>query len=125
VADNAKEQGCKGTLFTRYNVEAEWSVAAAIADDFASLIGQLKPVPKIQTPPFKGFCVGKSHNGYVGLRLVKCGDEGVLLEADILNCNGLLILDSCGTRLCTCVAGDAPFKDLLDANGSLKIDEAK
>jgi len=112
--------GCKGTLFSKYTEAVEWQDAAAIADDFASFIGQLKPVPKI--PAFKGFCVGESHDGYVGLQLVNNDGVGVILEADIrFICNELLVLNNHGLHLCKNIASNAPFKDLLDAKRALKI----
>ena len=114
--------GCRGTLFDKYTEAVLWADAAAIADDFAAFLGQLKPVPKI--PSFKGFCVGNSHDGYVGLHLVKHDGMGVILEADIpAICNELLVLDNHGLHLCKNIASNAPFKDLLDAKQALKIND--
>jgi hypothetical protein len=123
VSEVVKRTGCKGTLYNTYQEAAVWEDAARVADDFAAFIGQLKPVPN--TPLFKGFCVGNSHDGYVGLRLVSHDGMGVILETDSPCYNRLLLFSSRGMHRYENVASDAPFKDLLDENRALKIYEAK
>jgi hypothetical protein len=119
VAFAAKTKMCQGTDYVKYAEAETWIDASQIAEQFAAVLKNLKPVPK--EPEFKGFCVGKSHDGFVGVDLVK-GDTGrVVLQADIdSSSNNLISIDSEGVHLCGSIYRKAPFKDLLLEDGRLK-----
>jgi hypothetical protein len=115
----ANHWGCTGTEFVEYCGAQDWVEASRIALKFADFLVSLKPSPK--TAPFKGFCVGTSHDGYVGIKLTSVTEGTVVLEADIDHpANCLVAVGSEGVSLEEHIAPSAPFADLLNEQGALK-----
>lgn len=118
VAD-ADHWGCVNTGFATYCGAKDWLTASKVASEFADFLSKLKPTPK--KVPFKGFCVGASHDGYVGIKLTALGEDSIVIEADIaFPANCLLRLAPDGVHFEKHIAPSAPFMNLLDADGKLK-----
>lgn len=114
---------CSGTDYKKYISAETWVDAAQAADQFAAFLKNLKPVP--MEPEFKGFCLGKSHDGFVGLILTDSpGPVGIILSADIPSpSHSLLNIRNDGIHLCPGISCGTPvsFQHLLTGNGTLKI----
>lgn len=100
-----------------------WKSAAEVADRFSDSIAAHKPT--LKTPPFMGFCLGKSHDGYIGLTLEDSMDtSSVIVKADIPSVsNHLIHIKKDGVSCCRDISDgtSVPFEHLLDENRGLKI----
>lgn len=121
IAKSTGVLGCNNTFLASYINSNTWEESAIAAETFADWVGKLKPVPREHE--FKGFCVGKSHDGYVGVSLEPF-KNGVSLKADIhREANILLSIDKNGVHLWKNIYSQVPFAKLLSTEGTLKTCE--